>query len=375
MHTPVKRNILLNPGPATTTDTVKYAQVVPDICPREKEFCNVMETVAKDLVRVVNGDDGHEAVMFTASGTGGVEAMISSIIPEGGKLLVVINGAYGDRMQKMAEIYYSADRAVPYRIPYGDYPDVKTIAEMLVADPAISHIGVVHHETTTGMLNPVKEIARMAHAHDVEMIVDAVSSYAGIPIHIDDDGFDYLVSTSNKNIQGMAGIAFVIARWEKIENLKGIPKRNLYLNLYDQYLSQKKSGQMRFTPAVQVIYALKQALFEFFRETPEGRYTRYQTSWKVLVEGIERLGFRLFLPKHRQAGLITSIYEPDHAGFDFNAMHDHLYHNGYTIYPGKVADIPTFRIANIGAIDERDIKGFLDELGRYLDGNGIELEL
>jgi 2-aminoethylphosphonate-pyruvate transaminase len=369
----VRRNILLNPGPATTTDTVKLAQVVPDICPREKSFTEIMHRVSKSLVRVVNGDERHGAVLFTASGTGGVEALISSVVPESGRLLVVNNGAYGERIYQVARIYYSEERVIHYKIPYGGYPDLSAIEGLIRKNPGVTHIAVVHHETTTGMLNPVVDIAKIAHASGIEMIVDAISSYAGIDIDIERDGFDYLVSTSNKNIQGMAGIAFVITSIERLEKLSGHPRRNLYFNLYDQYQSFKKSGQMQFTPAVQVIYALNQALTEFFSETPENRYRRYRASFTRLTDGLRSLGFTLFLPPEQQAGLITSIYNPDHPAYRFEAMHDYLYERGYTIYPGKIGGVDTFRVANIGAIDEADIHYFLIELNRYLEQNGIQL--
>ena len=370
---PVRRNILLNPGPATTTDSVKLAQLVPDICPREKSFTEVMARVSKGLVRVVNGDDRHAAVLFTASGTGGVEALISSVVPPEGRLLVINNGAYGERMYQMARIYYPEERVIHYQIPYGDYPDLSAIRRLISASPGVSHIAVVHHETTTGMLNPVVEIAKMAHGAGIEMIVDAISSYAGIDIDMERDGFDYLVSTSNKNIQGMPGIAFVITSIERLEKLKIHPRRNLYLNLYDQYQSFKKCGQMQFTPAVQVVYALDQALNEFFSETPQKRYSRYRASFTRLEAGLRALGFKLFLPPEHQAGLITSVYNPDHPSYRFEEMHDYLYERGYTIYPGKIGRVDTFRVANIGAIDEADIHYFLIELQCYLSDKGVSL--
>lgn len=368
----IKRNILLNPGPATTTDTVKLAQVVPDICPREPEFCAVMERVREKLVRVVHGDTRHAAVLFTASGTGGVEALISSVIPEKGKILVVNNGAYGQRMLDIARCYFPEERIINYEIPWTFLPDTRKIEYIFAENNDITHVCVVHHETTTGMLNPVKKIAAMAHAKGIEMVVDAVSSYAGIDIDIERDGFDYLVSTSNKNIQGMAGIAFIIAQKQKIEKSAANPMRNLYLNLAAQYDGFEKNGQMRFTPPVQTVYALDRALDEFFEETPEGRFSRYRKSWEVLTEGMIKLGFRPVLPGACQAGLLTAFYEPSDNRFSFSDMHDYLYKRGFTIYPGKIGGMDTFRIANIGAIDENDIRTFLGHLENWLKKKGLQ---
>ncbi len=369
----IKRNILLNPGPATTTDTVKLAQVVPDICPRENEFCDLMARVRTKLVNVVKGDSRHTAVLFAASGTGGIEAMISSVPPETGELLIINNGAYGERMRQIAEVYFARERILEYKIPSEQYPDVSAIAEILDRRNNITHIGVVHHETTTGMINPAREIAQMAHDRGLEVMVDAVSSYAGIDIDIERDGFDYLVSTSNKNIQGMAGIAFVIAKKEKIKKTAGHPGRSFYFNLAQQHEAFEKTGQMRFTPPVQVLYALEQALDEFFEETLEGRIARYKACRQALKQGLEALGFKTLLPEQYQGHLITSVIEPDAPGYSFQDMHDWLYKKGVTIYPGKVGNIGTFRIANIGAINADDICGFLEELENYMASRKIKL--
>ena len=223
------------------------------------------------------------------------------------------------------------------------------------------------------MLNPVKELAEIAHANNIEIIVDAISSYAGIAIDIERDGFDYIVSTSNKNIQGMAGISFVITKKVRLEKTKSYKRNNLYFNLYDQYISFKNTGQMQFTPAVQIIYALNQALDEYFKETPAGRFERYAKSWKILTSGLIEMGFKLFLPLDQHAGLITAVHEPTDGNYRFDSLHDYLFEKGYTIYPGKVADINMFRIANIGAIDQADILSFLTELESYLNENKLNL--
>ena len=367
MKDSIKRNVLLNPGPATTTDTVKYAQVVPDICPREKEFCELMVVVREKIVKVVsNNIDKYTAIVFGGSGTAAVEACISSVVPPQGKILICINGAYGTRMAQIAERYYRKERVVKYEQAYGDYPDLNKLEEIINSDSDITHIGVIHHETTTGMLNPVKEIAQLAHKNNIQVIVDAMSSYAGLAIDIENDGFDYVISSSNKCIQGMAGLSFVITAKDNIKRMKDYPKTNLYLNLYEQYEYFEKTGQMRYTPPVQAIYALNQALDEFFVETGVARYRRYAGMWKKLISGIEKLGLKLMLPIDQHSKLLTAIFDPDSPKYDFNKMHDYLYERGFTIYPGKVSSANTFRIANIGALNKKDIEGFLRELSNYI---------
>ena len=371
MNKPVKRNILLNPGPATTTDSVKYAQVVPDICPREKEFCILMNQIREKLVRVVNGDDRYTAIPFASSGTGAMDACISSVLAEGKKILVVNNGAYGKRMVEIARTYYGNERVVVYELPWGDYPQESEVERILSRDGAIAAIVLVHHETTTGMLNPVENITRIAHKRDVDVVVDTVSSYAGIVIDVRKHDIDYLFSTSNKCIQGMAGISFVICKKDKLKKTASNPVKNYYFNLFRQFSYFEKTGEMQYTPPVQIAYALDRALDEFFDETAGGRSRRYADSWKALVEGLKALGFTFLVPMEQQSKLLTAVIEPADPHYEFTAMHDYLFERGFTIYPGKGAKENTFRVANIGAIDKEDIGRFLDALRGYLKEAGV----
>lgn len=373
MDRPLKRNVLLNPGPATTTDSVKYAQVVPDICPREREFGNLMEEIRRKLVRVVNGGDAYTAILFAASGTGVVEACMSSVLPEGKKILIVNNGAYGERMIEIAERFYPKNRIIAYTIPYGHYPDVQAVKEIMAKHDDIDVLSAVHHETTTGMLNPVKELNRLAHENGIDTFFDTISSYAGTTIDLQENDYDYIVSSGNKCIQGMAGISFVICKKEKLAKTRDYPKRNYYFNLWQQYDFLETRRQMRFTPPVQTAYALNQALDEFFQETGERRYRRYTESWETLIEGLKRLGFRMLIPVEQQSHLLTAVVEPEDPNYDFEQMHDFLLDRGFTIYPGKISKKNTFRIANIGAIDKTDIEDFLTVLEDYITSHNITL--
>lgn len=364
----IKRNILLNPGPGTTSDEVKKAMVVPDICPREADFCKIMESIKLDLPKVVNGEKDYTSVLFTASGTGGVEAAITSAIPADGKLLIVENGAYGTRQCRIADYY-----KIPYtsyKIAYGDYPDVKVIEEYLKSDKAITHVSLVHHETTTGMLNPVEEICRLGHAYGKEIIIDTVSSYAGLPIDLEKWQAEYIVSSSNKCIQGMPGLSFVIFKKSLLENLKG-RGRSHYFDIYAQYNGFRNTGQMQFTPPVQVIYALRKAMDLFFEETAEGRILRYRENFKTLYEGLKNLGFQFLLPEEYQSGILIAIKEPLNPEYSFEGMHDYMYERGYTIYPGKGAKEATFRLAVLGDLYKADIQGALETLKQYLISVGI----
>jgi len=258
----MKRNILLNPGPATTTNSVKQALMVPDICPREQEFGDLTQAVLNKVVQVVNGESTHTAVIFTGSGTAGVEAALSSVVPPEGKILILDNGAYGKRAETIIQAY-----GIPYRthrLVWGDYPDVDAVEAIFKEDSELTHFVFVHHETTTGMLNPLPELLELCQKYEIDSIVDAMSSYAGLPIDMRELPIDYLISSSNKCIQGMAGTSFVIANKEKLAKTAEIPPRNLYLNLWGNHSYIEKTGQFQFTPPVQIVYALNQALDEFF---------------------------------------------------------------------------------------------------------------
>ncbi|GEQ17173.1 aminotransferase class V-fold PLP-dependent enzyme [Clostridium butyricum] len=388
----MKRNILLNPGPATTTDTVKNAQVVPDICPREKEFGEVMEFVSKELTNLVADNDEYTTVLFGGSGTAAVESMISSVVDKD-ILLIINNGAYGKRICEMAEIYdlnfiefigspvngidfikleqiiseyntkkrFIKNKLNDYKGIVGRYNIKNEDDEIKV----ISHIAVIHHETTTGILNDIHRVGGLCSKYNIDLIVDGISSFAGIPIDMKSSNIKCLASSSNKCIQGMAGVSFVIAEKELLINTKRIKPRNLYLNLYNQYEYFQKNYQMRFTPPVQVLYALKQAIIETKAETIERRYERYVRCCEILWDGLEKLNLKLLVPKEKSSMLLTSIVEPEVKGYNFDSLHNYLYEKGFTIYPGKVSSKNTFRIANIGDIYPENMRKFIEILEEY----------
>lgn len=357
-----KRNILLNPGPATTTDSVKMAQVVPDICPREQEFGNLMEYVSNELTKIVASPQKYTTILFGGSGTAVVESTISSVIPHDKKVLIINNGSYGKRMCQIADAYgmkYIEFKSSPIK-PI----NLKKLKKLIKENKDISHLAVIHNETTTGLLNNLDDLGKIAKKFNLEFIVDAMSSYSAIPINMKKQNIHYLLASSNKNIQGMAGIGFVIANVKSIEKLKNIKPRNFYLNLFAQYENFISSHQMRFTPPVQTLYALKQAIIETKKEGVKIRYKRYSKSWKTLTKFLKENNLKYLVKDKYHSRIITSIFIPEN--IDFNDLHDFFYEKGFTIYPGKVANFNTFRIANIGEIDFKDMKKFLKLLKKYL---------
>ena len=357
------QNILLNPGPATTSATVKLAQVVDDICPREKEFGDLMERVSNELTSIAADTKEYTAILFGGSGTAVVEAILTSVVPHDKSVLIVNNGAYGKRMCQIAKRFNI--NHIEFKSSPIEPIDLEKLEETVKNSENLSHLAVIHNETTTGLLNNLDDLGKLAKKYNLELIVDAMSSYAAVPIDMKKQNISYLAASSNKNIQGMAGVGFVIASKNALESLKDIKPRGFYLSLYEQYQNFVKSHQMRFTPPVQTLYALEQAIKEAKEEGIENRYKRYSKSWQTLTDTLKEMGLKYLVDDEYHSKIITSIFIPE--GVDFNDMHDYFYEKGFTIYPGKVEEFNTFRVANIGNIDYRDMERFLEFLEGYVN--------
>ena len=360
----VPRAVLLNPGPATTSDTVKWAQVVTDICPREKSFGQLMKDITVELTRFVADPQKYTTVLFGGSGTSVMESMLVSAC-RGGKVVIIDNGAYGRRLVQIAQAH-GLDHLVYSSSPF-EPVDLARLEAAIDAAGGVTHLAVIHHETTTGLLNDLGPLGALTRKKGLIFLVDGISSYAGIPIDLEKDNVAFMTASSNKNIQGMAGVGFILCRRADLLALKGKKTGLFYLDLFAQWENFEKTGQTRFTPPVQTLYALWQAILETQAETVAGRFARYTRSWEVLHRGLARLDLQTLVAKEHQSHLITTIVEPTAPKYSFDAMHDFCFDRGYTIYPGKVGDKNTFRIANIGQIDERDIEAFLVVLGEYLE--------
>lgn len=354
---PVKRNILLNPGPGTTSDSVKYAQVIPDICPREQAFVTIMANVRKDLVRVVHGDpEKYTAVIFTGSGTLVQDVLVNSLVPEGKKILVVNNGAYAARMVKIAR-YYHID-CVDLQFPITGLPDLAAVKTAIESDKDIAVVAAVHHETGTGVLNPIRKIGRIAHDNGCVFIVDTISTYGLRPLDIEQENIDFLMSSAQKGLAAMTGASWTVGKIKAIERSKAYPTRSYYCNLFMQYDFFNRTGEMHFTPPVQTIYALARALEEYFDEGEKNRWDRLQKCWEAIHKGLEEIGLDVVIDKQIQARLVVTVKAPDDDKFDFTVFHDYCLERGFTIYPGKMFGLNTFRLCNLGRISYHDIKNF-----------------
>lgn len=355
----IKRNILLNPGPSTTTDTVKLAQVVPDICPREKEFACLMKSLREDLVKIVHGNlNRYTSVLFCGSGTINIDACISSLLPKDKKILIVNNGAYSTRAVEVSK-YYN----LPYidlKFPEDCIPDIKVIDEVLKENSDIEIVYTTHNETGTGICNPIQEIGALAHKYNAIFIVDTTSTYAMKPISIEEDNIDFCMASAQKGIGSFVGLSFVIGKKSILEKSKEYPKRSYYCNLYMQYEFLEKNGEMHFTPPVQTIYATIQALKEYWNEGENEKWARHTRVFNAINNGLDELGFRQFIKPEWRTGLVACVVYPDDPNWDFEKIHDYCYERGFTIYPGKITELNTFRICALGAIDEKDIKAFFN---------------
>lgn len=355
----IKRNVLLNPGPSTTTDTVKMAQIVPDICPREAEFRDMMKNLRLDLLKIVHADlVEYTSVLFCGSGTINIDVCLNSLLPENKKILVVNNGAYSTRAVEVCECY-----SLPHinlRFPTNQQPDLNTIEEVLIQNPDVSIVYTTHNETGTGILNPIREIGALAHRYNAIFIVDTTSTLAMRPINIAEDNIDFCMASAQKGLMGMTGLSFIIGKRDIIEKSKDYPKRSYYCNLYLQYHFFETTGEMHFTPPVQVIYAARQALDEYFQEGEQNKWQRHLRVFNAIHQGLDELGFKNYIKKELQAGLVVSVIYPDDPNWDFSKIHDYCYERGFTIYPGKIDTTNTFRLCALGAIDEDDIRNFFD---------------
>ncbi|MBO4650614.1 MAG: 2-aminoethylphosphonate--pyruvate transaminase [Clostridiales bacterium] len=369
---PVKRNILLNPGPSTTTDTVKYAQVVPDICPREKEFAGLMKGLREDLVKVVHGDlQKYTSVLFCGSGTINIDVCINSLLPDGKKVLVINNGAYSSRAVEICEGY-----GIPYielKFPVDQRPDLASVEETLKNNPDIALVHTTHNETGTGILNPIREIGALVHKYDAVFTVDTTSTYAMRPIDIEKDNIDFCMASAQKGLMAMTGLSFVIGNRAIIEKSASYPKRSYYCNLYLQYECFEKTGEMHFTPPVQTIYATLQALKEYWAEGEEAKWARHTRVFNAINKGLDELGFRQVIKPEWRAGLVSSAIYPDDPNFSFEKVHDYCYERGFTIYPGKISTTNTFRLCALGAIDEADIEAFFKVFREALETTGVKV--
>ncbi len=369
----IKRNVLLNPGPATTTDSVKLAQIVPDICPREKEFAGLMKGLRSDLLKVAHApQDLYTTVLFCGSGTVNLDICINSLVPDGKKILVVDNGAYNARAVEICQMYHIPH--IDLKSSIFEQPDLNVVEQTLKENPDVAVVYCCHHETGTGILNPIREIGALAHKYGAIFITDTTSSLGMIPVDVIKDNIDFCMASAQKGLMAMAGLSFIIGRTDIIKASKNYPTRSYYCNLYLQYEYFEKTGEMHFTPPVQTVYATIQALKEYFEVGEEAKFARHHRVYEAIRKGVTDMGFETVIDPKIESGLVVSVKYPDNPNWDFEKVHDYCYERGFTIYPGKISTTNTFRLCSLGNIDVKDIEDFFVVLGNALDHYNIRLK-
>ena len=363
--------ILFTPGPLTTSETVKEAMLT-DLGSRDLSFIAAVKAVREQLLKVgqVEPDD-YTTILMQGSGTFGIESVLSSVIPAEGKLLILINGAYGRRMKLIADTHKIECETLVY--PENQSPDADDLKVKLEADPTITHVAMVHCETTTGIINPINAYGEIVQAFGKTYIVDAMSSFGAYPIPIKDWHIDYLISSANKCIEGVPGFSFIIAKKANLEATAGWA-RTLSLDLFAQWQGLEKNGQFRFTPPTHVILAYKQALDELEEEGGvAGRAARYHLNNITLMKGMQELGFKAYLEPEKRGYIINTFLYPEHPNFDFKRFYEILNEKDQVIYPGKLSKVDCFRLGNIGRIDTSHIAALLNAIKETLDEMDVTL--
>lgn len=360
---------LLTPGPLTTSPSVKEA-MQHDYGSRDHHLIAVNKRMREQLVEIVHGQGTHVCVPLQGSGTFVVEAMVGTFVPRDGKLLVLVNGAYGQRIEKICN--YMGRACETLRWEENEPVDPKALDAKLAEDNAITHVAVIMCETTTGILNPVAEVSNVAARHGRGLLIDAMSCFGALELDSREIRFDAAVASSNKCLEATPGLGFCLAREDALEGTKG-NSPSLSLDLYDQWKAMEGNGQWRFTPPVHTIMSFDQALTEFSEEGGVSRRGgRYQENCDLLIEGMRGFGFVPLLPDALQAPIIVTFLMPKDPNFAFETFYDRLRDKGYVIYPGKLTVAETFRIGCIGRIGAAEIEGALEAIATTLKEMGVK---
>jgi 2-aminoethylphosphonate-pyruvate transaminase len=364
-----KDKLLFSPGPLTTSATVKGA-MLRDLGSLDSEFLATVHNIRTRLLDLgPYPPKDYECILMQGSGTFVVESVISSAIPRDGKLLVLVNGAYGRRIAKQAQVYGIALEV--FEVAENIKFTAALVTEYLASASGFTHVAVVHCETTSGMLNQVEEIGHVVHAAGASYIVDAMSSFGAVPIDMVGSHIDFLVSSANKCIEGVPGFGFVLAKRSALDAAKG-NARTLSLDLYDQWAGMERDGHFRFTPPIHTILAFEQALNELDEEGGvSARGERYRQNHLALCRGMKTLGFEIYLADEDQSFIITSFRYPASPAFQFADFYERLWTLGFAIYPGKLSYESCFRIGTIGRISISDIEALLTAIGKVLREMGV----
>ena len=360
--------LLLTPGPLTTSHETKEA-MLHDWGSRDATFIATNARVRDSLLAIANATGTHVCVPIQGSGTFAVEAAIGTLLPRDGKALVVINGAYGHRMVKIIE--YLGRQSVTLETAEDTPPEAADVEAVLTADADITHVLVVHCETTSGILNPIEAIAEVVAKQGRRLLIDAMSAFGAIGLDAKKVPFDAVMASSNKCLEGVPGMGFVLIRKEALEEAKG-NAHSLSLDLYDQWQAMEANSQWRFTPPTHVIVAFDAAIRQFEEEGGvAGRNARYSANARLLIDGMRQMGFETLLSDNLQAPIIITFKMPADPTFDFQVFYDSLKDRGFIIYPGKLTVAPSFRMGCIGHLGEAEMRATLAAVAEVMQEMGV----
>jgi len=362
---------LLTPGPLTTSMTTKEA-MLHDWGSRDKKFIDLNHSIRESLIKLIEGENNYQCVPMQGSGTFAVESMISSLTPKNSKILILINGAYGNRMKKMCA--YLNRNCINYEVAEHETHNINNIEKIIDSNKDLTHVFVVYCETTSGILNPIKKISDLVERKNLSLFIDAMSAFGALPLSSKELKFDAVAASSNKCLEGVPGVGFILVKNDVIKNARN-NSHSLSLDLYDQWQTMEKNKQWRFTPPTHVLAAFYQAIKEHKKEGGvEGRYKRYSDNCKIICNGMKEIGFDQLLPNELQAPIIVTFKQPQNANFYFQQFYDALSDKNFLIYPGKLTVSDTFRIGCIGDLDAKDMSNTIKAIKEVVQDLNIKIK-
>jgi len=362
---------LLTPGPLTTSITTKEA-MLHDWGSRDQKFIDLNQSILKSLLSLIDGEDSYQCVPMQGSGTFAVESMIGSLTTKDAKILILINGAYGHRIKKMCS--YLNRNCIIYEVAEHEQHNINEIEKIINLNKSLTHVFAVYCETTSGILNPIQEIANLVEKKNLSLFIDAMSAFGALPLSSKNIKFDAVAASANKCLEGVPGVGFILVKTKVIENAKD-NSHSLSLDLYDQWQAMEKNKQWRFTPPTHVLAAFYQAIKEHENEGfVEGRHQRYLNNCKIICEGMKEIGFEQLLPNEIQAPIIITFKQPKNSNFDFQQFYDALSEKNFLIYPGKLTVADTFRIGCIGNLDAKDMHDTIKAIKEVIQDLNIKIK-
>ena len=358
-----KKTLLFTPGPLTTSTKTKKSMLY-DWGSWDDDFNNITKDIRNRLVKIIKGNKNYTCIPLQGSGSFGVEAMIINFVKKNEKILILINGAYGDRIKKICD--YHNIKNHPFIWSEEESLDIKKLKSVLIKNKAIKHLAFVHCETSTGIVNPLSEVSNLCKTLRINLYIDAMSSFGALEIDVNKISFKAIVASSNKCLEGVPGMCYVISRINDLKKCKN-NSDNLCMDLYDQWQYMEKTGRWRYTPPTHVVVAFQEALKQFEKEgSTKGRFKRYNNNLNKLLSGMKKIGFDSLLHKKIQSPIIVTFLSPKDKKFKFENFYKYLKKNGFIIYPGKMAQRESFRIGCIGYIGEKEINKLVNQIEKFI---------